>query len=69
MSKYNPPYTVTSKMLSLATKIGEEITKIEYEANKIINPYLRKKNRIKILVGTLEIEGNFLAEEKITASN
>jgi len=54
-------------MLSLATKIGEEITKIEYEANKIITPYLRKKNRIKTLVGTLEIEGNFLGEEKITA--
>ena len=28
---------------------------------------LRKKNRIKTLVGTLEIEGNFLSEEKITA--
>ena len=67
MSNYKPPYTVTSKMLSLATKIGEEITKIEYEANKIITPYLRKKNRIKTLVGTLEIEGNFLGEEKITA--
>lgn len=28
---------------------------------------LRKKNRIKTLAGTLEIEGNFLGEEKITA--
>jgi len=67
MSTYKPPYSVTSKMLSLCTKIGEEITKIEYEANRIITPYLRKKNRIKTLVGTLEIEGNFLGEEKITA--
>jgi len=67
MSTYKPPYSVTSKMLTLSTKIGEEITKIEYEANRIITPYLRKKNRIKTLVGTLEIEGNFLGEEKITA--
>ncbi|MEA1917019.1 MAG: Fic family protein [Campylobacterota bacterium] len=67
MSSYQPPYTITSKMLSLATQIGEELTKIEYEANKIITPYLRKKNRIKTLAGTLEIEGNFLGEEKITA--
>ena len=67
MSSYKPPYTITSKMLSLSTAIGEELTKIEFEANKIITPKLRKKNRIKTLAGTLEIEGNFLGEEKITA--
>jgi len=64
---YTPPYTITSKMLSLATAIGEELTKIEFEANETITPVLRKKNRIKTLAGTLEIEGNFLGEEKITA--
>ncbi len=64
---YKPPYTITSKMLSLATSIGEELTKIEFESNKNITPMLRKKNRIKTLAGTLEIEGNFMGEEKITA--
>ena len=64
---YKPPYTITSKMLSLATSIGEELTKIEFEANKIITPMLRKKNRVKTLAGTLEIEGNFMGEDKITA--
>jgi len=64
---YTPSYTITSKMLTLATSIGEELTKIELEANKTITPMLRKKNRIKTLAGTLEIEGNFLGEEKITA--
>jgi len=67
MINYKPPYTITSKMLTLATSIGEELTKIEFEANKTITPMLRKKNRIKTLAGTLEIEGNFLGEEKITA--
>ena len=54
-------------MLSLSTQIGEELTKIEYIKNRIITPLLRKKNRIKTIAGTLEIEGNFLGEEKITA--
>jgi len=67
MKIYKPPYTLTAKMLSLSTQIAEEISKIEYEASKVITPKLRKKNRIKTLVGTLEIEGNFLGEEKITA--
>lgn len=67
MSSYKPPYTITSKMLSLSTAISEELTKIEVDAQNIITPKLRKINRIKTLAGTLEIEGNFLGEEKITA--
>ena len=67
MSNYKPPYTITSKMLSLSTAIGEALTKLEYEEQKIITPKLRKKNRIKTIAGTLEIEGNFIGEEKITA--
>ena len=54
-------------MLTLVTLIAEELTKIEFESNKTITPMLRKKNRIRTLAGTLEIEGNFLGEEKITA--
>ena len=54
-------------MLSLSTAIGEALAKLEYEEKKIITPKLRKKNRIKTIAGTLEIEGNFIGEEKITA--
>jgi Fic family protein len=64
---YKPPYTITSKILTLATSISEALTKIELQTNKTITPMLRKKNRIKTLAGTLEIEGNLLGEEKITA--
>ncbi len=67
MNSYKPPYTITSKMLTFSTKIGEELTRVEYDSKNIITPKLRKKNRIKTLAGTLEIEGNFLGEEKITA--
>jgi Fic family protein len=64
---YKPPYTIISKMLTLSTQIAIELTKIEVNVKNIITPKLRKKNRIKTLAGTLEIEGNFLGEEKITA--
>ncbi|MBU1667165.1 Fic family protein [bacterium] len=67
MSSYKPPYTITSKMVNLISFISEELTRIEYNKKEIITPQLRKKNRVKTLAGTLEIEGNFLGEEKITA--
>lgn len=55
MSSYKPPYTITGKMLSLSTAISEELAKIEYDDKQLITPMLCKKNRIKTLVGTLEI--------------
>ena len=67
MSSYKPPYTLTTKMVHLVSKISEEMTKVELQEAKFITPQLRKINRIKTLAGTLEIEGNFLGEEKITA--
>ncbi len=67
MSSYKPPYTITSKMVNLISAISEELTRIEYSKESIITPKLRKKNRIKTLAGTLEIEGNFMGEDKITA--
>ncbi len=67
MKNYNPPYKITSKILKLSTKISEELTKLEFTSSSKSNVMLRKKNRIKTLAGTLEIEGNYLGEEKITA--
>lgn len=54
-------------MVNLISSISEELTRIEYNKKEIITPQLRKKNRVKTVAGTLEIEGNFLGEEKITA--
>ena len=54
-------------MVNTISQISEEITRIEYNKNEMITPILRKKNRIKTIVGTLEIEGNFMGEDKITA--
>ena len=67
MSSYKPPYTITSKIVNLISSISQELTKIEYHQDTTITPKLRKINRIKTISGTLEIEGNFLGKEKITA--
>ncbi|QFR49378.1 Fic family protein [Sulfurimonas lithotrophica] len=67
MNNYTPPYKITSKILKLSTQISEELTKLQFSSITKVNPMLRKKNRIKTLAGTLEIEGNFLGEEKITS--
>lgn len=67
MTAYKPPYSITTKMVNLISKISEELTRIEYNEKEIITPTLRKKNRAKTLAGTLAIEGNFLGEDKITA--
>lgn len=64
---YKPPYTITSKMVNLISDISEELTNLKFISSSKTTPMLRKKNRIKTLAGTLEIEGNFLGEQKITA--
>ena len=64
---YQPPSTITSKILNLVSAISETLGEIESTQSNIVTPYLRKKNRIKTLAWTLEIEGNFLGEEKITS--
>ncbi len=67
MGSYKPPYTITSKMVNLISAISEELIKIEYSKERVVTPKLRKKSRIQTIAGTLEIEGNFFGEEKITA--
>jgi Fic family protein len=67
MSSHKPPYNITTKIVNLISAISEELTRIEENKKQILTPQLRKKNRVKTLAGTLEIEGNFLGEDKITA--
>lgn len=67
MNTYSPPYNITPKILNLISSISEALGYLSVDTAIKIPPLLRKKNRIKTLQGTLEIEGNFLGEEKITA--
>jgi Fic family protein len=63
---YQPPFTITSKMLTLVSEIVEIITDIKHIEVSLKTPKLRKKNRIKSITGTLQIEGNTFSEEKVT---
>jgi len=61
-----PPYQITNKSLSLISAISEKIGEIK--SARLLKPptELRKRNRIKIIQSSLEIEGNTLTVEQIT---
>lgn len=62
-----PPYQITDEILKLVVSISEKLGEIN--ATHLYKPptELRKKNRIKTIQSSLEIEGNTLTEEQITA--
>lgn len=61
-----PPYDITSEILKLSSSISEKIGEIK--SAKLMKPptELRKRNRIKSIQSSLEIEGNTLTVEQIT---
>ena len=67
MSNYIPPYAITSKILLLTNEITEMITEVSSIKKDRTTPILRKKNRIRSITGSLQIEGNTLSEEEVTA--
>jgi len=62
-----PPYHVTSKILELISSVSEKIG--EVNAAYLYKPptEIRKKNRIRTIQSTLEIEGNSLSLDQVTA--
>ena len=53
--------------MHLISEISETIALLKYRTQSVTLPMLRRVNRIKTLAGTLEIEGNYVGVEKITA--
>jgi len=64
---YQPPFTIDDTVLNLVSQISEHIGRLSTWKITTLTPQLRKINRIKTLVGTLQIEGNTLTKEKVTA--
>lgn len=62
-----PPYSVTGKILKLVASISEKIGEVNSAHLNKPPTELRKKNRIKTIHSSLEIEGNTLTIEQITA--
>ncbi|MEI6209947.1 MAG: Fic family protein [Desulfuromonadales bacterium] len=64
---YQPPYTITSSIVSLVADISERtgyLAALQSEARRLS---LRRINRIRTIQGSLAIEGNTLSREQITA--
>ena len=62
-----PPYKITGKILKLEASISEKIGEVNSAHLNKPPTELRKKNRIKTIHSPLEIEGNTLTIEQITA--
>lgn len=67
MHNHTPPYTITSKILAQVSNIVELLTELKSIDKAFNAPKLRKKNRVKSITGTLQIEGNSFTEEKVTS--
>lgn len=62
-----PPYDITPTLLKLVTSISEKLGAVNANYLNKQSPQLRKQNRIKTIHSSLQIEGNTLTEEQITA--
>ncbi len=62
-----PPYDITNAILKLLTAIAERLGEVNSAHLHRPSPELRKRNRVKTIKASLEIEGNTLNEAQITA--
>jgi Fic family protein len=62
-----PPYDITTLILKRISSISEKLGEVNANYLSKQSPQLRKQNRIKTIHSSLQIEGNTLTEEQITA--
>lgn len=62
-----PPYAITPTILRLLASIAEKVGAVNARYLVRQNPILRKRNRIRTIQASLQIEGNTLSEEQVTA--
>lgn len=62
-----PPYDITPSILKRISSIAEKIGEVNARYLSKQSPQLRKQNRIKTIQSSLQIEGNTLTTEQITA--
>jgi len=62
-----PPYEITPEILQKISSISEKLGEVKaYYPGKPL-PGLRKQNRIRTIHATLQIEGNSLTRDQVTA--
>lgn len=66
MSKYKPPFQITSAILQAVADICEMVGRWSVTA-QAVSPKLRRDNRIRTIQASLAIENNTLSVEQVTA--
>ncbi|MFC0183153.1 Fic family protein [Pseudarcicella hirudinis] len=62
-----PPYEITTEIIKQIISISEKIGEINAKYLNRQSPQLRKQNKVKTIHSSLQIEGNTLTEQQITA--
>lgn len=62
-----PPYKITTHILLLISSISEKLGVVNANFLNKPSPQLRKQNKIKTIYSSLNIEGNTLTQEQVTA--
>ncbi|NBB89380.1 MAG: Fic family protein [Bacteroidetes bacterium] len=62
-----PPYDLTTVIVKQIASISEKIGEVNANYLNRPSPELRKRNRVRTIKASLEIEGNALSEDQITA--
>lgn len=65
MSKYEPPFSITGRILNLVSSISEKVGKLDVYNDLNTKPILRRNNRIKSVHSSLQIEANTLSEPMV----
>lgn len=64
---YEPPFTLTSRILALVAEIGESLGRWSARSGQPAHPALRRENRLRTIQASLAIENNSLTLEQVTA--
>ncbi len=67
MERYEPPFTITNKILNQVSSISEKVGRIGVYKDFDSKPFLRRNNRIKSVHSSLKIEANSLSESMVRA--
>lgn len=62
---YEPPFTITNRIVSHVASISEKIGRITLLSDMEAKPHLRKNNRIKSIHSSLKIEANSLSLNQV----
>ena len=66
MEKYEPPFSTTNEILSLATSITEKLGSLSPITDLRKQPLLRRANRLKSIHSSCAIEGNTLTIDQVS---